>query len=155
MRLWCSVGMAELQEDTGLKWGGKCTHSPQRPGVVRCLQNAERPCRVLVSHRAVPRATGPGRSEGPEPDSLEPACQQGHRPQRKEGTPKSTPGAGNSSPRRVMTENTLRMYGHGNKSQDCFFQTSSPDGDQIASMVRIKPVQPFLLCDDYVPASGM
>ena len=99
----------------GLKWGGKCTHSPQRPGVVRCLQNAERPCRVLVSHGAVPRATGPGRSEGPEPDSLEPACQQGHRPQRKEGTPKSTPGAGNSSPRRVMTENTLRMYGHGNK----------------------------------------
>lgn len=95
--------------------GGKRTYSPQRAGVFRHLQNAEWPCRVPVSHRAVPRATGPGRREEPEPDSLELACQQGHRPQRKEGTPKSTPGAVNSSPRRVMTENALRMYGHGNK----------------------------------------
>lgn len=95
--------------------GGKRTYSPQRAGVFRHLQNAEWPCRVPVSHRAIPRATGPGRREEPEPDSLEPACQQGHRPQRKEGTPKSMPGAVNSSPRRVMTENALRMYGHGNK----------------------------------------
>ena len=96
-------------------WGGRCTHSPWWAGVVRRLQNAEPPCRVPVSHHAVPRATGPGRRERPEPDSLEPACQQGYRPQKKEGNLKSKPGVGNSSPRSVMNENALRMYGHGNK----------------------------------------